>query len=201
MEYKQDLKARTRDFALQIINLYTTLPKTTEAQVLGKQVLRSGTSVGAHYREACRAKSNADFISKHGRRVTGTGRNSVLAGASHTCKSCYCSEDTVPASWIWWIDCDFCNHGEKSESQTMNYPSSEKFLSCFSCESLTTYYAWFCRHLNNILILKNWQGKNFRTRLNTYKSNLTGNLASDDKSKSYLIDCKKKFNKVKFFWN
>ncbi len=40
------------------------LPKTTEAQVLGKQVLRSGTSVGAHYREACRAKSNADFISK-----------------------------------------------------------------------------------------------------------------------------------------
>jgi four helix bundle protein len=64
MEYKQDLKARTRDFALQIINLYTTLPKTAEAQVLGKQVLRSGTSVGAHYREACRAKSNADFISK-----------------------------------------------------------------------------------------------------------------------------------------
>lgn len=64
MEYKQDLKARTRDFALKIINLYTILPKTTEAQVLGKQVLRSGTSVGAHYREACRAKSNADFISK-----------------------------------------------------------------------------------------------------------------------------------------
>ncbi len=40
------------------------MPKTTEAQVLGKQVLRSGTSVGAHYREGCRAKSDADFINK-----------------------------------------------------------------------------------------------------------------------------------------
>jgi four helix bundle protein len=60
----QDLKIRTRDFALRIIRLYTSLPKTTEAQVLGKQVLRSGTSVGAHYREANRAKSNADFINK-----------------------------------------------------------------------------------------------------------------------------------------
>ena len=40
------------------------LPKRTEAQVIGKQLLRSATSVGAHYHEACRAKSNADFISK-----------------------------------------------------------------------------------------------------------------------------------------
>ena len=60
----QDLKIRTREFALRIIRLYTSLPKTTEAQVIGKQVLRSGTSVGAHYREGCRAKSNADFINK-----------------------------------------------------------------------------------------------------------------------------------------
>ena len=52
------------EFALRIIKLYAALPKTTEAQVLGKQILRSGTSVGAHYREACRAKSDADFISK-----------------------------------------------------------------------------------------------------------------------------------------
>lgn len=61
---QQDLKARTKAFALRIIKLYTALPNSTEAQVLGKQVLRSGTSVGAHYHEACRAKSNADFISK-----------------------------------------------------------------------------------------------------------------------------------------
>ncbi len=60
----QDIGKRTKDFALRIIKLYTALPKTTEAQVLGKQVLKSGTSVGAHYREARRAKSNADFISK-----------------------------------------------------------------------------------------------------------------------------------------
>ena len=59
-----ELRARTKTFALRIIRLYVSLPKTTEAQVLGKQVLRSGTSVGAHYCEAQRAKSNADFISK-----------------------------------------------------------------------------------------------------------------------------------------
>jgi four helix bundle protein len=61
---RQDLRKRTKEFALRIIKLYAALPKSTEAQVLGKQILRSGTSVGAHYREACRAKSNADFISK-----------------------------------------------------------------------------------------------------------------------------------------
>jgi four helix bundle protein len=60
----QDLKSRTTDFALRIIRLYVRLPKTTEAQILGKQVLRSGTSVGAHYREGHRAKSDADVINK-----------------------------------------------------------------------------------------------------------------------------------------
>lgn len=61
---ERDLLQRTKEFALRIIRLYAALPKTTEAQVLGKQVLRSGTSIGAHYREASRAKSDADFISK-----------------------------------------------------------------------------------------------------------------------------------------
>ncbi|MCL4301747.1 MAG: four helix bundle protein [Anaerolineae bacterium] len=60
----QDLQIRTKSFALRIIRLYAALPKTTEAQVIGKQLLRSGTSVGAHYREAQRAKSDADFINK-----------------------------------------------------------------------------------------------------------------------------------------
>lgn len=59
-----DLKLRTKDFALRIIRMYCALPKSTEAQVLGKQILRSGTSVGAHYREATRARSDAEFISK-----------------------------------------------------------------------------------------------------------------------------------------
>ncbi len=60
----QDLRTRTKQYALRIIKLYSSMPKTTEAQVIGKQLLRSGTSAGAHYREAHRSKSTADFISK-----------------------------------------------------------------------------------------------------------------------------------------
>ncbi len=61
---QKDLKKRTKEFALQIIHLYLSLPKSNVAQVIGKQLLRSGTSVGANYREASRARSNAEFISK-----------------------------------------------------------------------------------------------------------------------------------------
>jgi len=61
---RRDLKERTRAFGLTVVRLYSSLPKATVAQVLGKQLLRSGTSVGAHYREAQRAKSTADFINK-----------------------------------------------------------------------------------------------------------------------------------------
>lgn len=60
----QDIADRTKAFALRVIRLYVALPKTTEAQVLGKQVLRSGTSVGAHIREGRRARSDAEMISK-----------------------------------------------------------------------------------------------------------------------------------------
>jgi len=63
-EVKNDLRERTTEFALRIVKLYISLPKTTQAQVLGKQVLRSGTSVGAQFRESQRAKSDADFINK-----------------------------------------------------------------------------------------------------------------------------------------
>ena len=62
--FERDLVGRTRRYALAVIKLYSNLPRSTVAQVLGRQLLRSGTSVGAHYREANRAKSNADFISK-----------------------------------------------------------------------------------------------------------------------------------------
>ena len=61
---REEMLLRTKRFALSIVRLYCSLPKRTVEQVLGKQVLRSGTSVGGHYREACRAKSNADFVSK-----------------------------------------------------------------------------------------------------------------------------------------
>jgi four helix bundle protein len=59
-----DLKTRTKKFALRIIRLFGALPTTTVGQVLGKQVLKSGTSVGSHYREASRARSTAEFVSK-----------------------------------------------------------------------------------------------------------------------------------------
>ena len=59
-----DLKSRTKEFALRIIKLFRSLPKSSDAQVIGKQILRSGTSVGAQYREACRSRSNSEFISK-----------------------------------------------------------------------------------------------------------------------------------------
>ena len=59
-----DLSTRTKRFALRVIRLYGALPSSQEARVLGRQFLRSGTSVGAHYREAKRARSDAEFISK-----------------------------------------------------------------------------------------------------------------------------------------
>jgi len=63
----QALKPRTKAFALRVILMYSKLPKhDTVAQVLGKQVLRSGTSVGANYREASRARSKNEFVSKIG---------------------------------------------------------------------------------------------------------------------------------------
>jgi len=63
-EEKSDLRVRTKAFALRIIRLYSSLTRVTQAQVIGKQLLRSGTSVGAHYREATRARSAAEFVSK-----------------------------------------------------------------------------------------------------------------------------------------
>jgi four helix bundle protein len=64
---EKDLVPRTKMFARRIIRLYCALPKNdTVAQVLGRQTLRSGTSVGANYREANRARSKAEFIAKMG---------------------------------------------------------------------------------------------------------------------------------------
>ena len=61
-----DLGERTKLFWLRIVRMFAALPKTDEARVLGKQVLRSGTSVGANYREAHRARSKPEFIAKIG---------------------------------------------------------------------------------------------------------------------------------------
>ena len=63
---KDDLRSRTKAFALRIIKVYEALPQRGTAHVLGHQLLRSGTSVGANFREAHRARSNAEFVSKLG---------------------------------------------------------------------------------------------------------------------------------------
>src|SRR5215469_16636227 len=62
----EDLKPRTKRFALRIIKMFAALPRTDVARVLGRQALRSGTSVGANYREGYRARSSAEFVSKLG---------------------------------------------------------------------------------------------------------------------------------------
>jgi len=62
----EGLRDRTKQFALRVIRLYSSLPRDTASQVIGKQMLRSGTSVAANFREASRARSDAEFISKLG---------------------------------------------------------------------------------------------------------------------------------------
>src|SRR6266403_4282966 len=66
MRNESDLRKRTKAFALRILKLVDTLPKTTAGRALASQIIRSGTSVAANYRAACRAKSTADFIAKMG---------------------------------------------------------------------------------------------------------------------------------------
>ena len=61
---EQEFKKRTKELALRIIKLVSSLPKNTVSDVIGKQLIRSGTSVGANYRSACRARSTADLIAK-----------------------------------------------------------------------------------------------------------------------------------------
>jgi four helix bundle protein len=63
-EPARDLRSRTKEFALRIIRLVSALPKTTIGRTLGNQLLRSGTSVGANYREAMHGRSRAEFLAK-----------------------------------------------------------------------------------------------------------------------------------------
>jgi len=66
LEKAKELQARTKTFALRIIRMFRRLPKTEEAKIMGRQVLRSGTSVAANYRAVCRARSKAEFAAKLG---------------------------------------------------------------------------------------------------------------------------------------
>ena len=61
-----ELRVRTKAFALRVVRLYRSLPRTADAQVMGKQLLRCGTSVAANYRASCRARSRAEFAARIG---------------------------------------------------------------------------------------------------------------------------------------
>ena len=61
-----ELRQRTKQFAIRVVNVFRSLPRSPDAQTLGKQLLRSGTSVAANYRAVCRARSKAEFIAKMG---------------------------------------------------------------------------------------------------------------------------------------
>ena len=66
LDNAKELQDRTKRFAIRIVKMFKALPKTDEARIIGKQVLRSGTSVAANYRAACRARSKAEFTAKLG---------------------------------------------------------------------------------------------------------------------------------------
>ena len=62
----EELKNRSKQFAIRIVKLFRSLPRTEEARIIGKQMLRSGTSVAANYRAVCRARSKPEFIARIG---------------------------------------------------------------------------------------------------------------------------------------
>jgi four helix bundle protein len=64
--YQEELRDRTKKFAVRVVRVYRTLPFKTDAQVLGKQLIRSGTGVAANYRAACRSRSKAEWVAKIG---------------------------------------------------------------------------------------------------------------------------------------
>ena len=66
LERATELRKLTKSFAIRVVNLFRSLPHAPDAQTLGKQLLRSGTSVAANYRAVCRARSKAEFISRMG---------------------------------------------------------------------------------------------------------------------------------------
>lgn len=62
----EELKGRTKQFAIRVVRLFRALPKADDARIIGKQLLRSATSVAANYRAVCRARSKAEFVAKIG---------------------------------------------------------------------------------------------------------------------------------------
>ncbi len=89
-EFGRELENRTREFAVRIIRLSRTLPNTSEAKVIKTQITKSGTSIGANYREANRARSKADF------------RNKIRICESEASETQYWLEVIVKLNWLSW---------------------------------------------------------------------------------------------------
>jgi len=89
-EFSKKLEQRTRKFAVRIIRLSTTLPNTPEGIVIRNQITKSGTSIGANYREANRARSKADF------------KNRIKICESEASETQYWLEVIVEARWLSW---------------------------------------------------------------------------------------------------
>ena len=89
-QFAKDLEKRTRKFAVQIIRLSITLPNTAEGVVIRNQMTKSGTSIGANYREANRSRSKADF------------RNKIKICESEASETQYWLEVIVEAGWVTW---------------------------------------------------------------------------------------------------
>jgi four helix bundle protein len=89
-EFAKQLEKRTREFAVRIIRLSRTLPNTPEARVIRTQMTKSGTSIGANYREANRARSKADF------------KNKIKICESEASETQYWLEVTVKVKWLSW---------------------------------------------------------------------------------------------------
>jgi four helix bundle protein len=89
-QFAKDLEKRTRKFAVKIIRLSITLPKTPESIVIRNQITKSGTSIGANYREANRSRSRADF------------KNKIKICESEASETQYWLEVIVEAGWLSW---------------------------------------------------------------------------------------------------
>ena len=101
-EFAKELERRTREFAVGIIRLSRTLPNTPEGRVIRTQITKSGTSIGANYREANRARSKADF------------KNRIKICESETSETQYWLEVIVKLKWLSWekVKCEYEECGE-----------------------------------------------------------------------------------------
>jgi four helix bundle protein len=101
-EFAKELENRTREFGVRIIHLSCTLPNTPEGRVIRTQMTKSGTSIGANYRDANRARSKADF------------KNRIRICESEASETQYWLEVIVKSKWLAWekVKCDYQECGE-----------------------------------------------------------------------------------------